>query len=267
MAETLTANYGWTKPDPGASANTWGATLNATTDKIDNQVFQNQQGLSPIGSGALWFTATPPANYVFADGASRSTAAPFDKLFAIFGTAFNQSGDAAGTFRTPNPEQFFLFGAGPTNPVGSTGGASSVTLATANLPPHAHPIVDVAHTHSASQNAHAHGVATGAHAHAITTGAHAHSGVGVGISGAGTGNIAGVAGGGGLQMGNTSTAGNLGGNTDTAGNLGGNTDTQTTAVSLNASGTGLSPTSNAGSGGAHNNMPPFLSVNFIIKYQ
>ena len=267
MAETLTANYGWTKPDPGASANTWGATLNATTDKIDNQVFQNQQGLAPIGSGALWFTATPPANYIFADGASRSTAAPFDKLFAIFGTAFNQAGDAAGTFRTPNPEQFFLFGAGPSNPVGSSGGSSSVTLATANLPPHAHPIVDVAHSHSASQNAHAHLVSTGSHAHAVTTGAHAHSGVAVGLSGPGTGSIAGGVGGGNLQMGNTSTAGNLGGNTDTAGNLGGGTDTQQPGVTVNASGTGLSTTQNAGSGAAFNVVPPFFAINIIIRYQ
>ena len=267
MAETTTTNYGWTMPDPGASANTWGATLNATTQKIDNQVFQNQQGLAPIGSGALWFTATPPANYVLADGASRSTAAPFDKLFAIFGTAFNQAGDAAGTFRTPNPEQFFLFGAGPSNPVGSSGGSSSVTLATANLPPHAHPIVDLAHSHSASQNAHNHAITTGPHAHAITTGAHAHSGVGVGISGAGTGNIAGVAGGGGLQMGNTSTAGNLGGNTDTVGNLGGNTDTQQPGVTVAASGTGLSTTQNAGSGAPFNVVPPFFAVNIIIRYQ
>ena len=267
MAETTTTNYGWTMPDPGASANTWGATLNATTQKIDNQVFQNQQGLAPIGSGALWFTATPPANYVFADGASRSTAAPFDKLFAIFGTAFNQAGDAAGTFRTPNPAQFFLFGAGPSNPVGSSGGSSSVTLATANLPPHAHPIVDVAHNHGVNQSSHAHVIATGSHAHGIVTGSHAHSGVATGLTGPGTGSIAGGVGGGNLQMGNTSTAGNLGGNTDTAGNLGGNTDTQTTAVSLNASGTGLSTTQNAGSGAAFNVVPPFFAVNFIIRYQ
>ena len=266
MAETTTTNYGWTMPDPGASANTWGATLNATTQKIDNQVFQNQQGLAPIGSRALWFTATAPANFVFADGASRSTAAPFDKLFAIFSTTFNQAGDAAGTFRVPNLAQVFPLGAGP-NPVGSVGGAFAVTLATANLPPHAHPITDVAHNHGVNQSSHSHAIATGSHAHGIVTGAHAHSGVGVGISGAGTGNIAGVAGGGGLQMGNTSTAGNLGGNTDTAGNLGGNTDTQTTAVSLNASGTGLSTTQNAGSGAAFNVMPPFFAVNFIIRYQ
>jgi hypothetical protein len=48
LAETLTPNFGWTKPDPGASANTWGTTLNATTDKIDAQVFVNQTAISNI---------------------------------------------------------------------------------------------------------------------------------------------------------------------------------------------------------------------------
>ena len=38
-------------------------------------------------------------------------------------------------------------------------------------------------------------------------------------------------------------------------------------VSLNASGTGLSTTQNAGGGASHNNLPPFLGVNFIVKYQ
>ena len=66
---------------------------------------------------------------------------------------------------------------------------------------------------------------------------------------------------------NTSTVGNLGGNTDTAGNLGGNTDAQTSAISIQASGTGLSTTQNAGGGAAHNNLPPYLQINFIIRYQ
>jgi microcystin-dependent protein len=267
VAETTTTNYGWTMPDPGASANTWGGTLNATTQKIDNQVFQNQQGLAPIGSGALWFTATPPANFIFADGASRSTAKPFDQLFAIFGTTFNQAGDAAGTFRTPNLQAQFPLGVGPSNPVGSSGGSFAVALATANLPPHAHPIVDVAHNHGVNQSSHSHAIATGSHAHGIVTGGHAHSGVVTGLSGPGTGAIGGQVGGGNLVVGNTSTAGNLGGNTDTAGNLGGNTDTQTTAVSLNASGTGLSTTQNTGSGTPVSVIPPFFAVNFIIRYQ
>jgi microcystin-dependent protein len=264
VAETLTANYGWTKPDPGASANTWGATLNATTDKIDNQVFQNQQGLVPIGMGGMWFTSTPPPNFLLLDGSSYPTAAPYDKLFAIYQYAFGGSG---ANFNVPNLTQKFPLGAGTTHAVGSSGGSSSVTLATANLPPHAHPITDVAHNHGVNQSSHSHAIATGSHSHAITTGAHAHSGVATGLSGPGTGSIAGGVGGGNLQMGNTSTAGNLGGNTDTAGNLGGNTDTQTSGVSLSASGTGLSTTQNAGSGAAFNVMPPFLAVYFAVRYQ
>jgi microcystin-dependent protein len=261
MAETLTANYSWTKPDPGASANTWGATLNADFDKIDAQVFINQQGLLPIGMGGLWFTATPPANFIFADGSSYSTAAPYDKLFAIFSTAFNQTGDAAGTFRVPNLTQKFPLGAG-THPVGTSGGSFAVSLATANLPAHAHSITDVLHAHTAQQNGHAHVIATGGHAHAIHTGSHAHSGV---VVPGGTFSLGQP--GWTTSPGNTSTVGDLGGNTDTAGNLGGETDTQQPAVGVNASGTNLSTTNNTGSGAAFNVVPSFMAVNYAIRYQ
>jgi microcystin-dependent protein len=39
------------------------------------------------------------------------------------------------------------------------------------------------------------------------------------------------------------------------------------AITVNPSGTGLSTTQNAGGGAAHNNLPPWLAVNFIIRYQ
>ena len=34
---TTTINYTWQMPDPGASSNTWGDTLNKTTQAIDAQ--------------------------------------------------------------------------------------------------------------------------------------------------------------------------------------------------------------------------------------
>ena len=103
MAETTTSHYGWTMPDPGASANTWGGTLNATTQKIDQQVYDNQQATVqsgvPVGSGALWFAATPPTNWLICDGSSLDTTT-YATLFAVIGTKYG-SADASH-FNLPN---------------------------------------------------------------------------------------------------------------------------------------------------------------------
>ena len=89
MAETLTANYSRTKPDPGGSPNTWGSTLNADLDQIDAQAFANQQagkqGSAPVGSGALWFAATPPTNWLLCQGQALATTGTYAALFAILG--------------------------------------------------------------------------------------------------------------------------------------------------------------------------------------
>jgi microcystin-dependent protein len=270
VAETLTANYGWTKPDPGASANTWGATLNATTDKIDNQVHTNQQAAAanaaPIGSITMWsgVSTTPPTGWLLCDGSAVSQTT-YAALYAIVGTTFNVAGVAAGNFNLPNLVSRFPLGAA-SGTRGQTGGEATHLLTTAELAAHAHPITDVAHSHTAQQNAHSHAIATGSHSHAITTGSHAHGSSLMRFVGSGGAQGVGVAPNN-VVEGNTDTVGNLGGNTDTAGNLGGNTDAQTPGVGVNASGTGLSTTQNAGGGAAHNNMPPYLQIPFIIRYQ
>ena len=259
MAETLTANFSWTKPDPGASANTWGATLNSDLDKIDAQVFANQTAINagqvPIGSISMFGGATPPTGWLICNGSSLSTAAPYDKLFAVLQYAYGGSG---ANFNLPNLQGVFPLGAGPSNALGSVGGTFSYTLDVAHLPSHAHSITDVAHNHTINQSAHNHG--DPGHTHGVTDNGHVHTGV--------------VQPGGGFFMpGGTSGFVAGGGQTALAGTgiqiQGAGTGIQAANanVSLNASGTGLSTTQAVGGGTAMSIMPSYVALNFIIRYQ
>ena len=170
MVESTTQHYGWTKPEVTKSASTWGGFINDDLDAIDALVFANQQGIVPIGAIQMFGGAAAPANWLLCNGASLVRVAPYDKLFAIIGTAF---GSVDGShFTLPNLTQKFPIGVGP-NALGTTGGNFSVTLAIGNMPSHTHTATQAAHTHTASQPAHTH--ADAGHAHSITDQAHSHA--------------------------------------------------------------------------------------------
>lgn len=251
MADTLTPNYGWVKPEVGASAATWGAKQNGVFDQIDAQVFANQQAGVPVGSGALWFKATPPTNWLICNGASLDTTT-YAALFAVIGYTFGGSG---ANFLLPNLAGRFPQGAGT---LAATGGEATHLLTAAEIPAHAHPITDVAHNHGVNQSPHAHGdpghthgASQDPHNHTFTNNGAGHTGLGGGgtVSGAFTDT--------------TSTAQPA----ITVFGAGTGLQAANANISLNASGTGLSTTRNTGGGGAHNNLPPFLSINFIVRYQ
>lgn len=263
MANTTTANFGWQMPDPGGSSNTWGSTLNATTQAIDAQVFANQQagvaGQSPVGSGALWFAATPPTNWLICNGAALSTTT-YAALFAVIGYAFGGSG---ATFNLPNLAGRFPFGAGSGVALGAQGGAANATLAIAQLPSHSHPIVDVAHTHGTTQTPHAHPDSGHTHAASGSQDPHSHSmggsfGFGVGVT-APPSPL--------MSEGAQNTASAQPNVYVTVAASGANIGAADADISINPSLTGLFATGNAGSGQAVPTMPPFASVNFIIRYQ
>ena len=251
MADTITTNYHWVKPEISGSPTTWGNKLNSNLDGIDAHIFANAQAAVPVGSMAIWPGNTAPTNWALCDGTvflNSSNVA----LAAILNNRFNAGTSAVNGTSTALPNMVGRLAYGQNGNLGTSWGTSryfNYTVAV-YLPVHAHPIVDVAHNHGVNQSSHSHAIATGSHGHTIHTGNHSHTyqqwvtnqgGPGVGSSAVAYTQVTITA--------NTCTACDLGGFADTVGNLGGNTDAQSTAVSLNASGTGLYPLhQNAGSG-------------------
>ncbi len=65
---------------------------------------------APTGSGALWFTATAPTGWLICDGAAVSRAT-YAALFAVMGTGYG-AGDGSTTFNLPDLRGRFALGAG-----------------------------------------------------------------------------------------------------------------------------------------------------------
>lgn len=151
-------------------------------------------GGPPTGTGALWFTSSPPSGWLICDGSavSRTT---YATLFTILGTTFG-AGDGSTTFNLPDFRQRVPVGLDASdsrfNAIAKTGGETDHTLTVAEMPSHTH-----------TENA-----PTSASSGAVRFG------------------------------------------TDT--NASGNVDS--TLV-----------TGSTGGGGTHNNLQPFLVVNYIIK--
>lgn len=260
-----------------------------------------QESLLAVGY-IIMYPAAAPSGWAICDGAavSRTT---YASLFTLIGTAFG-AGDGSTTFNLPDMRNLIPAGAN-TEPLAGTGGAETVTLATANLPIHVHlTSTSGGHNHGGSSDStlnHTHSVsaaAGGAHSHTGTTntvsghthtvstdstGAHTHTtSLRYSAGGAGSKEI--------YQR--SSTPANQGPTTDAGGSHSHTVTPNTTGAhthsgstvsngshshtgtlgtagahthTVTASGAHTHTVSSAGGGGAHNNMPPWLALNFIIR--
>jgi microcystin-dependent protein len=225
-------------------------TTPATGDTLtyNGSVWVNAPSM-PSGSITQFAGSTAPTGWLSCDGASVSRTT-YAALFAIIGTTYG-AGDGSTTFGLPNMKGRIPVGFDSAqtefDALGETGGAKTHTLTSAEMPSHTH----TQDSHNHTQNSHGHTT--------DSQGSHAHN---VSITGSGTSSTShrheGTA---------TLARGVLGGAllgynfvTDTQGSHGHNIAANT------ATNNGTTATNqNTGGGGAHNNLQPYIVLNYIIK--
>jgi len=239
----------------------------------------------PTGTVAMWVTTTAPSGWLICDGSaiSRTT---FSNLFDTIGTSFGV-GDGSTTFNIPNFRGRTAVGLDGSqtefDAVAKTGGNKTVALTVEQMPTHSHTgntSNTGAHSHSGNTGnagSHSHsGTTANASASTSNTGDHSHnvpsrvSSVNSNTSGRAVGNLTTV-----VAVGSTSTAATTGTSGAHSHNVNAhahnfNTDTQSShSHSFNTNSDGNHShsftTENSGSSAAHNNLQPYLVLEYIIK--
>ncbi len=236
--------------------------------------FLTEDDCTPAGIISQFAGETAPNGYLLCQGqaVSRTT---YANLFNVIGTKYG-SGDGSTTFNIPDLRGRVPVGLNPSDndfkTLGSKGGEKAHTLTVQEMPSHNHSATLTinsggAHTHTASSNS------TGAHTHSVSgsaasAGGHSHTyGYGKSAYAGGSGYTVPVLDSYGKGDASTNSAGaHTHSVSGTAASAGGHSHT----ITVNSGGahahTGTVSIGNTGGGQAHNNMQPYIVLNYIIKY-
>jgi microcystin-dependent protein len=217
---------------------------------------ENGGNESPAGSIMAWGALTAPTNWLLCDG-SVVLRASWPSLYNAIGTQYNTGGETGLQFRLPNLQGRVAVGRDSTqtefDTLGEVGGAKTHTLTTAEMPSHTH--IQDAHNHT--QNSHNH--TQDSHNHSQNS--HVHDIRGGYVSP--TNNS-------GFISTPTASGGAYGFTYSTTEDTQPTTATNnaTTATNQATTATNIATTAtnqNTGGGEAHNNLQPYIVLNYIIK--
>ena len=197
----------------------------------------------PAGAIMAWTSNLIPQSWLLCDGSAVSRAT-YASLFAAIGTTYG-AGNGTTTFNLPNLKGKTVVGrdAADTNfdalNIPSVYvGAKTHTLITAEMPSHTHTQDSHTHTYSGSTNT------TGAHTHSLSGSNGGSTNLGPSVTSNSNGDFGYL-----LNGGRANSAG------DHSHTFSGTTSAQSVATNQNT-----------GGGGAHNNLQPYIVLNYIIKH-
>lgn len=242
----------------------------AGLDAAFEETLNDLNAYLPVGSIVMTAGAVAPAGWLICDGSAVPRTGQYAALFNLIGTTYGV-GDNTTTFNLPNLVGRFPVGKSADAEfvsLGLSGGAKSVTLTEAQIPSHKHQVP----THTHTQASHAHTQATHSHTtnpvsfNTADGGTHNHilemREAGGSVATVGKGGGANPANAGGAVLGTNSAHSHA---IDVP-----STTSSSVAPTINGTTPAINDkaafdVTNTGGGQSHTNLPPYLTINFMIR--